>query len=299
MYAIGKRMGAMGMSSREGTPARRLRLVPSRRPATPAEPPRVEALDALLREVDDLRLTLETDLTLAASAVESGSPGLAADILGSDRDALHRFEERALDHLAALDTPAPSRKSVWAQVHAAPIVAAAALVGLLAGVVPQALGPSDNGTQQTVAASDSLQRLQQLAENGDTAQVRAASFQLHQQLAGVVANAKSDPAAAQTALLLLTYEQSAIVRSGDSSALADVLQQSQALARAIVAALPKSVRSAVPGVAVAAPTASPKPKPKPSATSSPKPKASASTKPSPSSSPTKDPYPLPSPPIAP
>jgi hypothetical protein len=286
------------VSNREGTPARRLRLVPTRRVAVPAEPPRVEALDALLREVDELRLTLETDLTLAASAVESGSPALAADILGDDRAALRRFEERALDHLAALDTPAP-RRSVWAQVHAAPIVAAAALVGLLAGVVPQALSPRDNGTQRTVAASDSLERLQQLAEHGDAAQVRAASVELHQQLAGVVANAKSDPEAAQNALLLLTYEQSAIVRSGDSSVLADVLQQSQALARAIVAAMPKAAR---PGVPVAQPAASPRPKPKSSATTSPTPKPSASTRPSasPSASPSKsDGYPLPSPPLSP
>lgn len=290
------------MSDGDGGPVRRLRLVPSRRPSTPAEPPRVEQLDALLREVDDLRLTLETDLSLAASAVESGAPHLAAAILSSDRDALHRFEERALDHLAALDTPAP-RKSVWAQAHAAPIIAAAALVGLLAGVVPHVVTPSSDTPAQTVAASDSLQRLQELAERGDTDQVRAASFQLHAQLADVAANAKTDPVAAQTALLLLSYEQSAIVRSGDSKALADVLRQSQALARAIAAALPASARhpapSIEPGPGASEPSASPKPKPRPSATSSPKPKPSASAKPSPSSSPSRDSYPLPSAPLAP
>lgn len=292
------------MSTGEGTPPRRLRLVPLRRPSTPAEPPRVEALDALLRDVDDLRLTLATDLSLAASAVESGAPAVAAEILGNDRDALHRFEERALDQLATLDAaadvPAP-RRSAWAQVHAAPIVAAAALVGLLAGVVPQVMGPNDNGIAQTVAASDSLERLQQWAESGDAEQVRAASFRLHAQLADVVANAGTNPEAAQTALLLLTYEQSAIVRSGDSHALADVLRQSQAMARAIVAALPKSARPAVQ-VNPVAPTASPKPKPKASPTSAPKPKPSSSARTSPSPSPSSsgsNAYPLPSPPIAP
>lgn len=288
------------MSNGQGKPGRRLRLVPSRRPAAPAESPRVEALDSLLREVDDLRLTLELDLTLAASAVESGHPLVAAEILSDDRDALHRFEERALGHLEELDTPAP-RKSVWAQAHAAPIVAAAALIGLLAGGAPHVVGPAPDQPSQTVAASDSLERLQELAALGDPEQVRAASRELHRQLAGVVANAKTDPAAAQTALLLLTYEQSAIVRSGDSHALADVLRQSQALARAIVAALPASARSAVPAVVMAAPepSSSPKPKPRPSASSSPKPRPSASAQPSPSSSPSRDPYPLPSPPIAP
>jgi hypothetical protein len=265
----------------------------------------VEELDALLREVDDLRLTLETDLTLAASAVESGEPGLAADILGADRVALHAFEDRALEHLAELDVP--RRHRVWAQVHAAPIVAAAALVGVLVGVVPHAIGPGTDGTTRTVAANDSLERLQELAAHGSAEQVRAASAQLHLQLAGVVANAESDPAAAQTALLLLTYEQSAIVRSGDSSALADVLRQSQALAAAIVAALPPSARSNAPrvDVVVSEPTASPAPAPKPSPTASPKPKPTASPTPSPKATPSsspssdKDPYPLPSAPVQP
>ncbi|HTL22656.1 MAG TPA: hypothetical protein VL281_01360 [Mycobacteriales bacterium] len=286
------------MSSGDGTPGRRLRLVPGRRTS---EPPRVEALDALLREVDDLRLTLETDLSLAASAVESGEPGVAADILGADRAALHAFEDRALAHLGELDSP--RRQRIWAQVHAAPIVAAAALVGVLVGVVPHTLGPGPDSSTRNVAASDSLQRLQELAENGSADEVRAASAQLHLQLAGVVANAKYDPAAAQTALLLLTYEQSAIVRSGDSGALADVLRQSQALAAAIVAALPRSARTSIPRLApvVVEPTQSPAPKPSPSASPKPKPSATASPAPSPSSSPTsdKDPYPLPSAPVAP
>lgn len=289
------------MTSGEGTPARRLRLVPGRRPSGPAEPPRVEALDALLREVDDLRLTLETDLSLAASAVESGEPGVAADILGADRAALHAFEDRALGHLAELDSP--PRQRLWAQVHAAPIVAAAALVGVLIGVVPHTLGPGPDTSGRNVAASDSLQRLQELAESGSTEQLRAASAQLHRDLAGVVANAQSDPAAAQTALLLLTYEQSAIVRSGDSRALADVLRQSQALAAAIVAALPARARPAPPRVdaAVAEPTASPAPKPSPAASPKASPSPTASPKASSSASPTssKDPAPLPSAPIAP
>ena len=298
------------MGKGEDKPVRRLRLIPGRasRPAPePVEPPRVEALEALLREVDGLRLTLETDLTLAAAAVESGIPKMASEILDNDRDALRRFEERALGHLAELDTPAP-RRSVWAQAHAAPIVAAAALVGVLAGVVPQVVNPSTDTPATTVAASDSLERLQQLAEQGDTAQVRAASAELHRQLASVVANASADPVAAQTALMLLTYEQSAIVRSGDRKALEDVLRQSQALARAIVAQLPASARSAAPTMdpvhVAAEPSSSSSPKPKPSPSASPKPRTSSSSsaKPSPTPSPSGkdgDGYPLPSPPIAP
>lgn len=290
-------------------PSRRLRLVRTRRPAADT-PPRVEALDAFLREVDDLRLTLETDLSLAASAVESGAPELASDILSSDSAELGEFQERALGHLSELHSAETSRRRLRGPVHAGPILVAAALVGVLAGAAPRVLTPpSDSGSPQTVAATDSLQRLQELAASGDTEQVRQASLQLHRQLAAVVANAKVDPVAAQTALMLLTFEQSAIVRSGDSKELADVLRQSQALVRAIVAALPPGARSAIPKVAAQPPAehqASPKPQPKstPARTSSsPKPQSTPSPKPSPSASPqpTKegDPYPLPSAPFAP
>lgn len=299
------------MTSGEGTPARRLRLVPGRlvrltQPpaARRSETPRVEALDALLREVDDLRLTLETDLTLAASAVESGEPGIAADILGADRTALHAFEEHALDHLNELDSPRRAR--AWAHLHAAPIVAAAALVGVMVGVVPQTLGPGAEPSPHSVAAADTLGRLQESAESGDADDVRAASVQLHRQLAGILANVDADPAAARNALLLLTYEQSAIVRSGDSGALADVLRQSRALAAAIVAALPASQRRSVPELFVAPePSSSPAAKPTPSAKPAQKPSASpaATASPSPTSSPSPtregEPYPLPSAPSAP
>lgn len=288
------------MTSGEGTSARRLRLVPRRRD----DAPRVEALDALLREVDDLRLTLETDLTLAASAVESGEPGIAADILGADRTALHVFEERALGHLTELD--GTRRQRAWSQVHAAPIVAAAALVGVMIGVVPQALGPGPEASPHSVAAADSLERLQESAESGDADDVRAASVQLHRQLAGILANVDNDPDAARNALLLLTYEQSAIVRSGDSTALADVLRQSRALAAAIVAALPASQRREVPVQVVApeptsSPTAKPSPsaKPSPTATASPTPSASPSSSASPSPTREGEPVPLPSTPLAP
>jgi DNA-binding GntR family transcriptional regulator len=298
------------MSRADGTPSRRLRLVRTRRPAAHT-PPRVDALDAFLREVDDLRLTLETDLSLAASAVESGATQLASDILSSDRASVGEFQERALGHLGSLDVAevAQSRR-VRVPIHAGPILVAAALVGVLAGAAPRVLTPPGaTGTPQTVAATDSLQRLQELAASGDTEQVRQASLQLHRQLAGVVANAKADPLAAQTALMLLTFEQSAIVRSGDSKELADVLRQSQALVRAIVAALPPAARTAVPHVvAPAAPernASSPKPQTTTSparSTSSPKPAPTSSPKPAPSptASPTKpaDPYPLPSAPFA-
>lgn len=288
------------MSSTEGTPARR------RRARRADALPRVPELDALLREVDALRLTLETDLTLAAAAVEAGEPGLARDVIDADRDAVANFEAHALGRLDALaehDEREP-RHRVRVPAHAATFVAAAALVGLLAGVLPQAISNRPSAPSTPAAATESLERLQELVLTGDASEIRAASVELHQQLASVVAVAATDPAAAQNALLLLSYEQSVISRSADRTELADVLRQSQALARAIRAALPRSVRATVPTApnlpatgATASPKASASPKPSPTATQ----KATPSSSPQPSSSPSpsSNPYPLPQPPLQP
>ncbi len=267
--------------------------------------PRVASLDALLREVDALRLTLETDLSLAASAVEAGQPGIAAEILQSDRGSLGGFEQRALGHLHDLAEPAPEvtvfdapsrRRS--RRIPAAPFVAAAAVAGFLLGVVPQGVEPSPlDVSTSSVAAHSSLGQLQAFAAQGNTSQVRLTSRELHDQLRDVVANALADPDAAQQALLLLSSERDAILQSGDSVALHDVLVQSTALANRIRAALPASIRKVVPPVQTivvepssaprssASPAAKPSPSPKASPTQSPSPKPSPAPKPSPSAQP--------------
>lgn len=273
--------------------------------------PRVEELDALLRQVDDLRLTLETDLSLAASALEAGAPELALDVVDSDRAELAAFERRALDSLDDLELSSHRRTRSWIPAHAASIAVAAGLVGLLAGLVPQAVAPGQPSTSN-VSAGAALERLQELAEDGDASEIREASAALHAQLAAVVATAKTDPAAARTALLLLSYEQHAIVSSGDVAELSDVLRQSQALASRIRAALPVAVRSALPkpvvptsGVTAPQPAPSSSPKASPAATTkataSPKPSPTASPKPtaSPTASPKDDGYPLPTQPLQP
>ncbi len=283
--------------------------------------PRVASLDALLREVDSLRLTLETDLSLAASAVEAGRAGLAADILESDRTSLSGFEQRALGHLHDLAEPfedplqppvtvvgAPTRRRM--RVPASPFVAAAAVAGFLLGVVPQGLepGPTDVSAS-SVAAHSSLGQLQAFAAQGNTTQVRATARALHDQLRDVVSQAHNDPDAAQQALLLLSSERDAILQSGDSALLHDVLAQSTALANRIRAALPAKLRQVVPAVrpvveaepsaaprntasakpspaAKPSPTASPTPSAAPKPTSGPKPSSSPSPKPSGSDDPT-------------
>jgi hypothetical protein len=78
--------------------------------------PRAVALDALLRELDGLRLTLETDLSLAAAAVDAGADVLARGILAGDQDELHAFQDRTLEQLrrfpVAIPPPGPGRHLV-------------------------------------------------------------------------------------------------------------------------------------------------------------------------------------------
>lgn len=294
--------------------SRRLRSVPADGPErtqpTAEGAARVESLDALLREVDDLRLSLETDLTLAAAALDSGEAEVAAGILGSDIDNVHTFEDRALGHLSALscEPAAPAqRSSRWlSRASAAPFVAAAAVVGLLIGVVPSTLGThSTSIAPSTVSAQSSLERLTALAAQGRTSQVRDASITFHEQINQLVAQSKDNPAAAQQALLLLSYERFAIVQSGDGAALHDVLAASTAIATRISRSLPAALRTAVPAApalaAAPAGTSSPKPKPrrttasKPSASPTPSPTASPRASSSPKASPTASPTPSPSP----
>ena len=243
--------------------------------------PRVGELDALLRDVDSLRLTLETDLSLVAAAVAAGRTDTANEILDGDRDSLAAFETSALGHLSELARVPGTRRARWARLPAAPFVAAAAIIGFLVGVVPQGVGTAR--APIAVSAQSSLARLTTFAAQGQTGQVRVTSATLHQQISALVSQASTNPEAASQALLLLSYERAAIVQSGDSVALRDVLVASAALTTRIQNALPRGLRSGIP-VAPAFAVPEVTPSSKPSSSPSPKPSASASPKPSPSES---------------
>ena len=287
------------MAEHESEPVRRLRAVRFDGPATPPREtaetvlpglPRVGALDSLLREVDSLRLTLETDLTLAASAVAVGSVGIARDIIDSDRASLRTFETAALGHLSDLSAQdRAAARTWWRRIPAAPFVAAAAVVGFLIGVVPQLSGPPTSSISANQAsARSSLDELSKLAASGRTAEVRSAAQSLHNQLQALVLQASTDPAAARQGLLLLSAERSIIADSGDSQALRDVLAASTRLSNQIFQALPLAVRPTTPAVTarpVIVPTTKPTSSPTPTASSKPTTKASSQPTPKPSSSP--------------
>jgi hypothetical protein len=64
------------------------------------------ALDELLAEVRELRLTFVADLSSAAGAVEVGATDVAADIIESDRQELARFFQAADERLRQLERAA-------------------------------------------------------------------------------------------------------------------------------------------------------------------------------------------------
>lgn len=285
---------------------------------------RAPELQALLRELDDLRLSLATDLSLAAAAVEAGSPDLAGAVVEGDRAELADFERRALQHLAAAFTPeipdaregvdpvfvdpvpvvpARRRRSLLAAVT--PLLAtAAAVLGVLAGVVPTGGAQAEPG-QGTQTAMATYQELTQLTREGaDAAEVARAAERLHDELAAIVAQASSDPAAAQAALALLESEARVLDGSVDRDQLTGVIAEAMSMVARLRAALPEMpVRAPrvpspttapddvlVPAEAPSAPVlpepsiARPEPSPEPSAQTAPAPSQSPSPQPSPSDS---------------
>ncbi|MCU1692850.1 MAG: hypothetical protein JWM64_1941 [Frankiales bacterium] len=229
--------------------ARAAAPVPGARALGPGTP-RVAALDALLREIDGLRLALETDLTLAAGALEAGSPELAAQLVAGDQRDLVDFEQRALGHLRDLEAadvaaaqPRPSALSTRRTrrlarlLPAAPLVAAAAAVVALLGGMPG--GSSSTGPDVTSAALSSWEELDRLTRTGASAHdVAEAARDLNADIVTLLASSDGDPATTRRALALLQGAQLALAADDDADQLQGVLAQSRALALQLAAALP-------------------------------------------------------------
>ena len=232
-------------------PVPRLRRPDAASPASFAVPgeltPRVADLSALLGDIDALRLTLQTDLTLAAAALEAGAPGLAGELVDGDLAEVRGFGARAADRLSALTsagtdevevaivtTPVRRRRIM----SAAPLMAAAAaLIGFVA-FVPDRGAASSPETRMTSAVAAGYE-LNRLAEAGapDEA-LRLAAEELNDKLADLIAQAATDPAAAQQALMLLDATSNVLASQGDSGVLRSVLAETQLLRERLRDALP-------------------------------------------------------------
>ena len=98
----------------------------------------------VLRDVADFRLALETDMIIAAAAVDAEAPGLLSDVLDEERLELATFHDRLMTRLAdaaATDEIALRRQtgSVKPRLASKVLMVAAtavAVVGLGRAVVP-------------------------------------------------------------------------------------------------------------------------------------------------------------------
>lgn len=69
-----------------------------------------QPVDDVLREVADFRLALETDMLVAAAAVDADEAGIADDVLAAERAELSSFQDRLLERLADASRPARRRR---------------------------------------------------------------------------------------------------------------------------------------------------------------------------------------------
>lgn len=308
---------------------------PTASEAAPGRGPRVPELSALLGEIDALRLALSADLGAAASAVEVEAYDVARDVVAGGQDDLAAFSVRARHHLAAEPEadagdseagadPVSSRiragRGRRLALLAPALTAAAALVGLLAGVVP-APGPGATGrAPMTNAAAASYAELWRLHERGAPApRLAEAARELHTEVARLVALAAEDPATAERALQLLELELRLLDDAKHDGALRPELVESQRLVAVLRSAvrgapvgpllrqLPKESRPApvarrtlaepplegpAPAVADLSPVVAPEPPPP---SSEPEPAEEAPPSPEPTPEPSAEPSPSPSP----
>lgn len=227
-------------------------------PSLQPETPRVADLSELLADIDALRTSLQTDLTLAAAALEAGAPDLAAELVDGDLTEVRAFSTRAAERLGSLagldaagepehelahaepvDTPVLPLRRRRVMAGAPLLVAAAALLGFVAGVVPERVAEQQPPATMASAAMATSFELSRLASSGASPeQLRAVAEELNDELAALVARAGDDPAAAQQAMLLLQSTSEVLARQGDSSVLRGVMAETQALRKMLRDRLP-------------------------------------------------------------
>ena len=249
-------------------------------------------VEEVLRDVADFRLALETDMIIAAAAVDAESPETLSDVLDDERLELATFHDRLLTRLAdaaaedelALrrDRKRPATGGWTTRLAAAGVAAAAVLGGTQMSAI---VGRPD--TVRTAADSAALQAADQRytdlspAVSGDSSPtaVRAAANELHKTLETLIAEHADDPAVAERTARLLQWEI-ALLELSDTDGASQVLAQARTLVKMLKQAAPAQVRVSVAPALDGAD--SPRPaKPK---SASPTPKATASATPSPTAS---------------
>lgn len=271
----------------------------SAKPRPSADPVGPDDVAGLISELQALRLTMGTDLSLAAGALDADAPEVAAEVIEADRAELAAFRLRAEARLAALSAlaapavPAPAgppplyrRVARSRLLPAAPVLAAAAVaVAISTGALP-APGHGGDGFRPQPAAS-SWQAFSRAASDRSSTAVLAAARQLHQSVESLIAEAPHNPTAGAQAMLLLQMER-AILLQDQPPGTPQLLAQAQSLVERLTAALPH-LPTTIDGVkqqthrhaSTPSPTATPAPYASPTRPAEPSPSPAA-----PSASPT-------------
>jgi hypothetical protein len=280
---------------------------PERGPIEPAP----AGVERLLAELADLRLLLDSDLTIAAAALDADAPGMASQIIGDEHERLNSLQARILRGvtprpepavaLVAQRLPLARRFANHLPAGATAALAAAAVAAVVLGgasVIPTGHGSRPALAADVANATDSYDAFSRIAtsKTGVAADVEAAAAALHASLQPLIDAAGSNPESAQRALELLQAEQLLLLQSKPAGANA-ILRE----AHRLVLRLRSQAPSVVPPAATRPlATASPKPaaktsaKPTTKASPSPSPSASPATKPSPKPKPSTSPSPSPS-----
>lgn len=239
-------------------------------------------VERLLAEVAEMRVALDTDLLLAAAAVDQAQPGIAADAVDSARDHLRAGSAALLDGLATgPEPPRPGRprRARLAHATALPVLLLTALGGAVAGVAAPRLAGHSAARSGSLAdaATQGLLSLSSAAGTNDMPALTSAGDALHSDLRRLITAAgDGDSAAATQAARLLTAEQGVLAhlpgpQAAQLRAAADGLEaQLQVVAGATLATLasaapepPSALRSTLATIRSALPGAVPVPGPPP------------------------------------
>ena len=233
-------------------------------------PPRLGDLSALLGEIDSLRTALQTDLSLAAAALEEDAAPLAQELLEGELAALQGFEDRAVGHLDAMaraEASAQLAEEVTPGIHPATgslhrarrrrrrrlmptgplLVAAAALLGFAAGAVPErAVPPPPAVTSSSGAAEASYELSRLVLEGAPSDELRQAAEVLHDGVVEMIATSEGNPATAAEAMMLLQYSNEVLTLAGDQGSLQGVLAQGRELTEQVRGTLAPAATGIVP-----------------------------------------------------
>lgn len=264
-------------------------------------------LSAIRREVDRLRLTLTSDLSLAAAAVDDSKADIAGEIVEADRVEMAEFAQRALrrlreEHPRHRSVRRPVRRAgAWA-ARLSPALAVAALVAVVTvGSAParapyRAMSPISQVTRSLEAFQATV-----TSDRNDSTAVLHAAAALRASITELLSQARHDPATASQLLQVLRTEEALLLAMHPSCApvllpqVASLLAQLSSSAPPAPANTPSTVPVPTPAPSLTVPTAPASPRPK--ASNSPYPQRYSSPSASPTdkatSSPSSSPVPSP------